>query len=121
VPFLSYALICATSSFSHEPLFPLQRRRWLNGSFFAGVYALSHTLQIFGTQHSKKKKVFLLGQVVYNFVNVLFAWLGLSCVSNLHFLLSKRFLTVLSFDLFEQFLLDLLHGWSFIPSSGRTE
>jgi chitin synthase len=57
-----------------------QRRRWLNGSFFAGVYALSHTLQIFGTQHSKKKKVFLLGQVVYNFVNVLFAWLGLSCV-----------------------------------------
>ncbi|BGP33612.1 Chitin synthase, class 3 [Rhodotorula toruloides] len=55
-----------------------QRRRWLNGSFFAGVYALMHTLQLFQTTHSRKKIIFLLGQAIYNFINVLFAWLGLS-------------------------------------------
>ncbi|GAA5991239.1 hypothetical protein JCM11641_004030 [Rhodosporidiobolus odoratus] len=55
-----------------------QRRRWLNGSFFAGVYALTHTLQLFGTQHSRIKIFFLLIQAFYNFLNVLFAWIGLS-------------------------------------------
>ncbi|BGP41655.1 Chitin synthase, class 3 [Rhodotorula kratochvilovae] len=55
-----------------------QRRRWLNGSFFAGVYALMHTFQLTGTTHSKRKICFLFLQAVYNLVNVLFAWIGLS-------------------------------------------
>ncbi|BGP17939.1 hypothetical protein JCM10213_003947 [Rhodosporidiobolus nylandii] len=55
-----------------------QRRRWLNGSFFAGVYALTHTLQLFGTQHSRLRIFFLLLQAVYNLCNVVFAWIGLS-------------------------------------------
>ncbi|GAA5852276.1 hypothetical protein JCM9279_002486 [Rhodotorula babjevae] len=55
-----------------------QRRRWLNGSFFAGVYALMHTLQLLDTQHSKRKVCFLFLQALYNLVNVVFAWIGLS-------------------------------------------
>ena len=58
---------------------PLKRRRWLNGSFFAGVYALTHTFQLFGTQHSKRKICFLMLQAVYNLINVVFSWIGLSC------------------------------------------
>ncbi|GAA5916862.1 hypothetical protein JCM6882_007436, partial [Rhodosporidiobolus microsporus] len=66
-----------------------QRRRWLNGSFFAGVYALAHTFQLFGTQHSKKKVFFLLLQAVYNLLTVLFAWIGLSSYWIFFFVLTK--------------------------------
>ncbi|GAA5864069.1 hypothetical protein JCM3774_006369 [Rhodotorula dairenensis] len=55
-----------------------QRRRWLNGSFFAGVYALMHTFQLFHTSHSRKKICFLLLQAVYNFFNVFLAWIALA-------------------------------------------
>ncbi|GAA5968593.1 hypothetical protein JCM8115_003796 [Rhodotorula mucilaginosa] len=55
-----------------------QRRRWLNGSFFAGVYALMHTFQLFQTSHSRKKICFLLLQAVYNFINVFLAWIALA-------------------------------------------
>ncbi|GAA6023247.1 hypothetical protein JCM10207_005221 [Rhodosporidiobolus poonsookiae] len=60
------------------PEFISQRRRWLNGSFFAGVYALTHTMQLFGTQHSRKKIFVLILQAIYNFWTVVFAWIGLS-------------------------------------------
>lgn len=54
-----------------------QRRRWLNGSFFASTYALTHTFQVFGSSHSKKKIAVLLLQAVYNTFTLIFAWLGL--------------------------------------------
>ena len=61
-----------------------QRRRWvcppssllqavtdacdsqLNGSFFAGTYSLTHTLQLMHTEHSFGKKVALVVQAIYN-------------------------------------------------------
>lgn len=54
-----------------------QRRRWLNGSIFASFYALTHTFQVFGSSHSRKKIAVLLLQAVYNVFTLLFAWLGL--------------------------------------------
>lgn len=54
-----------------------QRRRWLNGSFFASTYALTHTMQLFGTQHSRRQVFFLLIQAIYNLCQVVFAWFGL--------------------------------------------
>ncbi|KAM0756035.1 hypothetical protein T439DRAFT_320725 [Meredithblackwellia eburnea MCA 4105] len=55
-----------------------QRRRWLNGSFFASTYALTHFFQIRNTEHSVGRKIILSFQAVYNFLQLLFSWFGLS-------------------------------------------
>jgi chitin synthase len=54
-----------------------QRRRWLNGSFFAGVYALVHFRQIFGSSHSFFRKIMFLVEFVFQFINMLFAWFAI--------------------------------------------
>ena len=54
-----------------------QRRRWLNGSFFAGVYALLHWYQIFRSGHSWGRQFFLLIQMLYNVLSLLFKWFAL--------------------------------------------
>jgi chitin synthase len=70
-----------------------QRRRWLNGSFFAAVYAQTHVLQIFKTDHSVWKKfglfvesrgsdgksgLSLTPDAVYQLLNLVFSWFALS-------------------------------------------
>ncbi|GAA5942835.1 uncharacterized protein JCM15063_002808 [Sporobolomyces koalae] len=65
-----------------------QRRRWLNGSFFASTYALTHTMQLFRTQHSRRQVFFLLIQAIYNLCNVLFAWFGLGNYAIFFFVLT---------------------------------
>ena len=55
-----------------------QRRRWLNGSFFASAYAIRKTFQLRQSDHSTGKKVALYIQAVYNVVNLAFAWFGLA-------------------------------------------
>jgi len=42
------------------PEFIIQRRRWLNGSFFAATYAIAHVGQILRSGHSLSRKVFLM-------------------------------------------------------------
>ena len=54
--------------------FILQRRRWLNGSFFAAVYALVHFWQIGRSDHTVIRKLMLYIEFVYQLVNMLFAW-----------------------------------------------
>jgi chitin synthase len=55
------------------PEFISQRRRWLNGSFFASVYALSHWYYIFRSGHNILRKFILVLQMIYNFVSILFS------------------------------------------------
>ncbi|CAJ0754228.1 11975_t:CDS:2 [Entrophospora sp. SA101] len=55
-----------------------QRRRWLNGSLFAGLYALFHTLDIWKTDHSKFRKILLQIEMVYQAFNLGFSWFGLA-------------------------------------------
>ncbi|PKS07734.1 hypothetical protein jhhlp_006342 [Lomentospora prolificans] len=55
----------------------LQRRRWLNGSFFAAIYAIAHFHQFFRSDHSIFRKLMFFLEFVFNTINMIFAWFGL--------------------------------------------
>ncbi|KAG0247704.1 Chitin synthase, class 1 [Mortierella polycephala] len=54
-----------------------QRRRWLNGSFFASVYALAHQMDIWRSDHSTSRKMFFHLEFFYSFVSLFFSWFAL--------------------------------------------
>lgn len=66
----------------------LQRRRWLNGSFFAAVYAIAHFYQIFRSDHSFMRKLMFFFEFIYQTINMLFAWFAIG-----NFFLVFRILT----------------------------
>jgi chitin synthase len=66
----------------------LQRRRWLNGSFFAAVYAIAHSYQIFRSDHSFLRKLAFLVEFLYQTINLIFAWFAIG-----NFFLVFRILT----------------------------
>lgn len=51
-----------------------QRRRWLNGSFFAATYAVAHCGQILRSGHSVRRKCMLMLEMCYNTMNLFFSW-----------------------------------------------
>ena len=57
--------------------FILQRRRWLNGSFFAAIYALVHFYQIQRTDHSFIRKMMFMLEFTYQTINMIFAWFAI--------------------------------------------
>ncbi|KAL0079551.1 chitin synthase [Phycomyces blakesleeanus] len=59
------------------PEFISQRRRWLNGSFFAGVYGIWHFPSILKSNHSLFRMGLLCIESVYSFISLLFGWLSL--------------------------------------------
>ncbi|KAF9527275.1 glycosyltransferase family 2 protein [Crepidotus variabilis] len=59
------------------PEFISQRRRWLNGSFFAATYAIAHTSQILRSGHSFPRKFMLMVETVYNVINLVFSWFAI--------------------------------------------
>ena len=60
------------------PEFVSQRRRWLNGAFFAAVYSLIHFRQIWQTDHTIVRKVLLHVEFVYQFISLLFTYFSLA-------------------------------------------
>ncbi|KAK0388779.1 hypothetical protein NLU13_5022 [Sarocladium strictum] len=60
------------------PEFISQRRRWLNGAFFAAVYSLVNCRQIMTTDHTLARKILLSIEFVYQFVQVLFTYFSLA-------------------------------------------
>jgi chitin synthase len=62
----------------NTPEFISQRRRWLNGSFFASVHALTHWFYIFRSGHNLVRKMILTFQFIYNTINLFFNWFNLS-------------------------------------------
>lgn len=60
------------------PEFISQRRRWLNGAFFAAVYSLVHFRQIWNTDHSMARKILLHIEFLYQFVSLLFTFFSLA-------------------------------------------
>ena len=59
------------------PEFFLQRRRWLNGGFFAAIYAITHFYQIWKSSHNVMRKFVLLMAIIYHTVKTLFAWFAM--------------------------------------------
>jgi len=55
----------------------LQRRRWLNGSFFAAIYALAHFYEIFRSDHSFLRKLMFLIEFAYQTIAMIFAWFAI--------------------------------------------
>ncbi|KAI1004532.1 Chitin synthase 2 [Podosphaera aphanis] len=60
------------------PEFVSQRRRWLNGAFFAAVYSLVHFRQIWHTDHTLTRKILLHVEFIYQFINLLFTYFSLA-------------------------------------------
>ncbi|KAI9019533.1 chitin synthase 1 [Phycomyces nitens] len=59
------------------PEFISQRRRWLNGSFFAGCYALFHWRKVWASDHSFIRKLMFMVEDLYNTYNLIFSWFAL--------------------------------------------
>ena len=59
-------------------MFISQRRRWLNGAFFAAVYSLIHFRQIWATDHTVTRKILLHIEFVYQFISLLFTYFSLA-------------------------------------------
>lgn len=57
--------------------FILQRRRWLNGSFFAAIYALVHFPKVWWSSHSIFRKFFLHIEFLYQFLNLVVSWFSI--------------------------------------------
>ncbi|KJZ73845.1 Chitin synthase 3 [Hirsutella minnesotensis 3608] len=55
----------------------LQRRRWLNGSFFAAIYAIAHFHDFFRSNHSLLRKLAFFIEFVFQTVNMIFAWFAI--------------------------------------------
>ncbi|KAF4620081.1 hypothetical protein D9613_005225 [Agrocybe pediades] len=55
-----------------------QRRRWLNGSFAASVYALVHFFSFYRSKHGPIRMFFLHVQALYNVFSLVFSWFALA-------------------------------------------
>ncbi|KAJ9148978.1 Glycosyltransferase family 2 protein [Pleurostoma richardsiae] len=60
------------------PEFISQRRRWLNGAFFAAVYSLVHFKQVWTTDHTVARKVLLHIEFLYQLIQLLFTYFSLA-------------------------------------------
>jgi chitin synthase len=59
---------------SQVPELISQRRRWLNGSFFAGIHSIVHFAYIYRSSHSFWRKFFIHIELLYQTIQLLFSW-----------------------------------------------
>lgn len=57
----------------------MQRRRWLNGSFFAAIYALVHAFDVWRSDHSFMRKMMFHLEFLYQTVSMIFSWFAIVC------------------------------------------
>ncbi|GJF00218.1 glycosyltransferase family 2 protein [Phanerochaete sordida] len=54
-----------------------QRRRWLNGSFFAAIHSTVHFHYIYRSAHSFLRKFWIHVEMLYQLFNLIFSWFAL--------------------------------------------
>lgn len=54
-----------------------QRRRWLNGSFAAGIYSLMHFGRMYSSSHNIIRMFFLHVQLIYNIFATFMSWFSI--------------------------------------------
>ncbi|EJC98439.1 glycosyltransferase family 2 protein [Fomitiporia mediterranea MF3/22] len=54
-----------------------QRRRWLNGSFFAAIHSTFHFAYIYRSSHSFARKFWIHVELLYQVFNLIFSWFAL--------------------------------------------
>lgn len=67
----------------------MQRRRWLNGSFFAAIYALVNAFAVWRSDHSFLRKIMFHVEFTYQTIFMIFSWFAIG-----NFFLVFRILTV---------------------------
>ncbi|GAC73696.1 chitin synthase/hyaluronan synthase [Moesziomyces antarcticus T-34] len=55
-----------------------QRRRWLNGSFFAGIHSIIKFGYIYRSSHSFGRKFALHIEIIYQTIQLVFSWFGMA-------------------------------------------
>ena len=68
-----------------------QRRRWLNGTFFATLYSILFFYKIFQTNHSYFRKFLFLLQTLYNLVTTIVSYFQISLFYLTFYFLIKSF------------------------------
>ncbi|KAJ2960881.1 hypothetical protein NQZ79_g3856 [Umbelopsis isabellina] len=71
------------------PEFISQRRRWLNGSFFASFFATWHFYRIWTSGQNLWRKFLMTFFFIYNFINLVFNWFALGNFYLTFFFLTK--------------------------------
>ena len=56
-----------------------QRRRWLNGSFFAAVHSTVHFHYLYRSSHGFARKAWIHVELIYQVFNLIFSWFALVC------------------------------------------
>ncbi|KAI7894787.1 chitin synthase 1 [Mucor mucedo] len=54
-----------------------QRRRWLNGSFFAGLYSMVHWRKVWSSDHFILRKILFMFNDLYQLYNLFFSWFAI--------------------------------------------
>jgi chitin synthase len=54
-----------------------QRRRWLNGSFFAAIHSILHFHYLYRSSHGVIRKAWIHVELFYQVFNTIFAWFSL--------------------------------------------
>ncbi|KAJ1728582.1 hypothetical protein LPJ61_003959, partial [Coemansia biformis] len=71
-----------------------QRRRWLNGSFFATFYALVHWYRMVRTTHSLYRRLMLTIELIYQTISMIFSWFSIANLYLAYFFLEQNLKTI---------------------------
>ncbi|GHJ86389.1 hypothetical protein NliqN6_2791 [Naganishia liquefaciens] len=66
-----------------------QRRRWLNGSFFAAIHSIVHFGYLYRSKHGFWRKFFLHIELIYQTYNMIFTWFSLGNYYIAFYILTK--------------------------------